>query len=410
MVRTKKIGWHLAVVFATLALIAAACGDTAETTTTTAAPGTTTTTAAPATTTTTAATGTTTTTTAPPESTTTTMAGEAVLTGAERCAANEEAGTITFLTGFGFFPSVSVAEVIAAEALGYFDEMCLDVDIEPSLPGEALVLVNANVVQFAATSYGPFAQAVQQGAERVIVVLNKGHFPIWTLVTLEEFGIDSLEDFAGTTIGSSSGVAGAPIRAMLAGVGLESGEDYDEAAIGFDPRVIGGGDIQGIAGFRSNQPETLRREGFNVIEFWPEEHGGVGSFGATMASTAFLEEHPTAAEDWIRATLHAWEWAIQPENHAQVVQFSADLTTGDLNTEHELFRWGTESGTALASTPEGWCMGATISDIPAREIAYMTEVGLLEGVPDVLAMFTNDFVERVYDDECNVIWPGPMGE
>jgi hypothetical protein len=25
-------------------------------------------------------------------------------------------------------------------------------------------------------------------------------------------------------------------------------------------------------------------------------------------------------------------------------------------------------------------------------------------------MFTNDFVERVYDDECNVIWPGPMGE
>ena len=41
------------------------------------------------------------------------------LTGAERCAANEAAGEITFLTGFGFFPAISIAVVLAAEDQGF---------------------------------------------------------------------------------------------------------------------------------------------------------------------------------------------------------------------------------------------------------------------------------------------------
>ena len=61
-----------------------------------------------------------------------------VLSGAARCKANTDAGTITFLTGFGFFPSASVMDVITAQEKGYFKEMCLKVDIQPSLPGEAL--------------------------------------------------------------------------------------------------------------------------------------------------------------------------------------------------------------------------------------------------------------------------------
>ena len=58
------------------------------------------------------------------------VAGEAFP--AERCEANEAAGTITYLTGFDFAAAASIVEVIVAEDAGYYDELCLDVEIQPS--------------------------------------------------------------------------------------------------------------------------------------------------------------------------------------------------------------------------------------------------------------------------------------
>jgi hypothetical protein len=62
--------------------------------------------------------------------------GREVATGepfpAERCAANEAAGTIDYFTGFDYAAAASILEVIVAEQAGYYDELCLDVEITPS--------------------------------------------------------------------------------------------------------------------------------------------------------------------------------------------------------------------------------------------------------------------------------------
>ena len=50
----------------------------------------------------------------------------------ERCAANREAGTITFLTGFGYAAAASMVDVFVAEQAGYYDDLCLDVDVVSS--------------------------------------------------------------------------------------------------------------------------------------------------------------------------------------------------------------------------------------------------------------------------------------
>src|SRR5688572_16552372 len=49
-----------------------------------------------------------------------------------RCAANREAGTITYLTGFDFAATASMIDVFVAHERGYFDDLCLDVEIQPS--------------------------------------------------------------------------------------------------------------------------------------------------------------------------------------------------------------------------------------------------------------------------------------
>ena len=50
----------------------------------------------------------------------------------ERCAANQEAGTITYLSSFDFAAAASIVDVVVAEQSGYFDDLCLDVELLPS--------------------------------------------------------------------------------------------------------------------------------------------------------------------------------------------------------------------------------------------------------------------------------------
>ncbi len=51
----------------------------------------------------------------------------------ERCATNEAVGTITYLSSFDFAAAASIVDVVVAEDKGYFDELCLDVELTPEL-------------------------------------------------------------------------------------------------------------------------------------------------------------------------------------------------------------------------------------------------------------------------------------
>src|SRR4051794_3233311 len=48
-----------------------------------------------------------------------------------RCAENKAAGKITYISSFDFSASASIVDVLVAKQNGYFDKMCLDVDIKP---------------------------------------------------------------------------------------------------------------------------------------------------------------------------------------------------------------------------------------------------------------------------------------
>ena len=75
-----------------------------------------------------------------------------------RCAQNEAAGTITYLTGFDFAAAASIVDVIVAEDQGYYDELCLDVEILPSFSTANYPLIAENQAQFA--SGGSFSEVV----------------------------------------------------------------------------------------------------------------------------------------------------------------------------------------------------------------------------------------------------------
>jgi len=330
------------------------------------------------------------------------------LVGEERCAANQDAGEIIFLTGYGYFPSVSVAEVITAQEKGYFEEMCLDVSILPSLPGESMALLSANEVQFAAHDVSATAAGVSQGAN-VLTPLIFGWATIQTLLVPADSPITELEQFDGTTIATTSGSVGVPIQAMLGTVGLIEGEDYLAQASGFDPFVITQGDIAGKASYRSSDPFQLAQGGVETRAFNPEDYGVTATFGSILASRGFLEEHPSAAEDFIRAVVNGWAYASDPANTAEVIGFSRDLTEGDFSDEAETFRWETERDLVLANLPEGHPPGWMDRDRIQRELDSIEAADILESVPTADEIFTNDLINHVYDESGAVDWPGPIG-
>ena len=67
-----------------------------------------------------------------------------------RCDANRDAGTITYLSGFDFAATASIVEVVIAEQAGYFDELCLDVELQPSFSTANYLIVASGEAQFAA--------------------------------------------------------------------------------------------------------------------------------------------------------------------------------------------------------------------------------------------------------------------
>jgi NitT/TauT family transport system substrate-binding protein len=337
---------------------------------------------------------------------TTTPDGSAAAQAAEedweaRCAANQEAGTITFLTGFQYAPAVAIADVVTADAMGFYDEMCLDVNIEVSSPATAAPIVAANRAQFASASSATFdAQMVSQGADIVIVTsMAKTNSSV---MMAPEGGIESVEEIADGILGVSGVITG-DVAAMLAvnGVDPSTVQTVDK---GFDARVITSGQMDAIIGFKSNEPYQLDQAGIAYTVFDPADHGVVGSFGNIMASRQFVEEHPGATEDFVRATLRGYYHAA--ENPEEAVAFCEERTEGDFDAAAGLFRWNTEVQLVEESTPGGVPIGTHIPELWEAEVGTAIELGLIDDPElDIHSIYTNEFVEAVYDDAGELIWP-----
>ncbi len=266
---------------------------------------------------------------------------------ADRCAANEAAGTINYYTGFDYAAAASIIEVLVADAAGYYDELCLDVQITPSFSTANYPLVAEGDVQF--SSAGSFSEVAKFSAanEAELVALSvDGHVAIDSLI-IKPDKASSLADLAGSTIGIKGALPSA-VAAMLAGEGLIEGTDFETVLLdGFDPVAHMAVDtIVGMPGWKSNEPGALERAGVPFDLYDPAEFGVPGSFGIIYTSQAFLDEHPSAVEDFMRATARGLNDAIADPSAAAKV--AVELINGNgnpnfLSEEGETFRWQTDA-------------------------------------------------------------------
>jgi ABC-type nitrate/sulfonate/bicarbonate transport system substrate-binding protein len=328
---------------------------------------------------------------------------------AARCAANEEAGTITYLTSFDFAAAASILEVLVADEKGYYDELCLDVEIRPGSATSNYPLIAANEAQF--SSGGSFGEVVDFAGRNdagFVALSVDGRTGIETLIT-KDGEISSLEDIAGTTVGVKFALP-ASVKAMLLDAGLTENEDYETVLLeGFDPKLhIEVPNIVGFPGWKSNEPGQLEAAGIPFDLWDPADYDIPGSFGIIYTNRAFLDEHPTAAEDFMRATMRGLNDALgDPEAAAQIAvdRINDSGNAMSLSPESEIRRWGVEAELINSELTPDAPAGVPQPDLLQAEVDSFAAVGVFSGLqPDWRQYVDQILVADLYDDG-QVIWP-----
>jgi putative hydroxymethylpyrimidine transport system substrate-binding protein len=328
-------------------------------------------------------------------------AGSAV--GAARCAQNRAAGPIVFLTSFAYAPTSSIVDVVTAEQLGYYKALCLDVRIQPGSTNEQLL--SAGTAQIAGLGDAASLMAAQAHGAAIVGVATYGDTSAVELITLKDRGVRSLAELKGKTIGYK--VALAPqVAAMLAGAGVPIGS-VKLVSVGYNPVSLANGSVDALISYKSNEPRVLASQGVAVTEWDPERYGVRSTFNVLAANRAWAAAHPTAVEDFLRATLRAYGWINAADaNLDRALGFLGDRSMAGFDMAKAKDRWRVEARMIAASQPPGTPLGLNSPERWRSDAQALVQAGWLSRAPDAAAAVDNRFVQDIYQGD-KLIWPAP---
>jgi hypothetical protein len=178
------------------------------------------------------------------------------------------------------------------------------------------------------------------------------------------------------------------VEAMLLQHGLRRDTDYTIVQLdGFDPKVhIATPDIVAFDGYQSNEPLQLQQADIAFRQFDPSDDDIPGSFGVIYSNATFIEAHPAAAEDFMRATMRGLREAIDnPDAAAQEAVKLLDASDNplSLSPESETARWRFESRLVAASATPAFPLGVPDPVLLEKEILTYGSLGVFHGItPD----------------------------
>ena len=323
------------------------------------------------------------------------------LVSSSRCAANRAAGTITYLTGFGWQASVGILDPIAADAQGLYSEMCLRVDLRPGNgdPTSSSQLVTAGRATI--TELGSPSDAITAAAAGIPVdaVATYGNTTASTLLTMPS--ITNLRQLDGKTVGYK-GAMPPIITAMLekAGVNIRS---LKEVSVGYDPTILPRGQVQALTAYKSNEPIELKDDGYKVHEWDPGTFGLNGAFNVFDVNRAWAVAHPGALEDFLRATFEAYSYCL---SHASTcVDDAAHYQTGYLVGQN-IQRWHVESGEVNSTLLAGHGVGYEDQAQWEPEYKLLLADHLISHPVNLASIINATYVDAIYHGR-SLIWPGP---
>jgi NitT/TauT family transport system substrate-binding protein len=323
--------------------------------------------------------------------------------GNQRCAQNRAAGPITFLTSFAYAASAGILDVLAARQLGYFDALCLTVTLEPGSANAQLV--SAGTAQMAGMGdASSVLVAIDNGAD-IVGIMTYGNVGAVELITMQAAGITALDGLAGKTIGYK--VAPSPqIAAMLTAAGVDLGR-VNFVSVGFDPIILARGRIDALTVYKSNEPQDLKAQGYQITEWDPEAFGIHATFNVLVVNRQWAAAHPTAVQDFLRAVLHGFAWIGQSDaNLDSALGFAQAQSPAGYDRAVNKRRWQIEAAMIARHQPAGVGLGRLDDAAWQPEAAMLLHAKLVSRPPEVATAHDNSYLDAIYHGST-LIWPAP---
>ncbi|MFI5934293.1 ABC transporter substrate-binding protein [Actinoplanes sp. NPDC051494] len=327
-------------------------------------------------------------------------AGSAI--SAERCEKNKAAGEITYLSGYQWQASASILEYAAADKLGFFKSLCLNVKMQP---GTGDTAQNTKLLAAGQVTFSPVSQqdVLTANANNIKVqgISSYSNVGLEVLMTMPD--VTDLKQLNGTTLGQK-GAMPIGVQAML----VKAGADYKsikQVVVGYDPSILPRGQVKSLTGFISNEPNQLKAQGKAVTVWRPFDQQVPGSLGAMAVNPDFAAKNPTAVEDVLRAALHAYEYCGTKAD--ECVKAASDLTGAGYDEKSNKGIWETEVGVVKEGVKAGTPLGSIdTANIDALVEMLNTYTGTKIVAADAQAEFAPQYIKNIYNGD-KLIWPAP---
>ncbi|MEP1123294.1 MAG: ABC transporter substrate-binding protein [Ilumatobacter sp.] len=325
----------------------------------------------------------------------------------ERCAANREAGTVTWVTAFDYAAAAGIAELIVADANGYFEELCIDVEIQSGFaPSNGALVIEGQAQMGMAGSFSELVANNTAGDGDLVALLHWGRTAIEEMVIPAGSEVATFADLCGTTVGIKGDLPYS-LQAAVALSGIER-SCFDEVLLdGFDPVQHLELGLDALPVYKSNEPAQLDAAGVEYTTLDPLDFDVPASFGIAFTTQSFIDEHPDTVQDIVRALVKGYEDAAADPQATVDAAFELINTAGNPNflaVESELNRWTVESGLIAELAPDGVGVGTPDLELLGAEIDAMVEAGVFTEAPDWMSMVDTSIVESVYDG-TTLIYP-----
>jgi NitT/TauT family transport system substrate-binding protein len=171
--------------------------------------------------------------------------------------------------------------------------------------------------------------------------------------------------------------------------------------------------IDALPVYKSNEPGQLDRAGVKYQLFDPASYNIPGSFGIIYTTPDFLAKHPTAAQDFVRASFKGFEDAVADPTSAVAISIKEINAAGNQNfltTQGETYRWQQESAIVKRGTPAGEPPGLVDGSILQNEVAFYAKANIFpNGAPSTSGTYDEQVARGVFGPGGALIWPATGG-
>lgn len=302
---------------------------------------------------------------------------------------------ITFMPGFKPQANLPFVGAYVADRNGYFSEENLSVRIQHvTTPGDNFRFLAAGEVQITTADASALLEhrASDPPIDLVSIALI-GQRGQQGFAVLADSGIESPADWVGKTAGYKGSQVTPDYLAILGANAIDRG-DVEEVRVGFEPQVLTEGQVDIFPVFVSNEPDTLRRLGYETKVFEAADYDAP-TLGLTyVAMRNYVDENPDVVERFLRAVLRGIAWAeANPDAAIDIVlEFAPEE-----DRDHQKYMLETELGMARNPDADVDLIGWQTEEQWQKLHDFMVQYGALSGpLENISDAFTGRFLQDIY--------------